>query len=342
MKVCAAIATHNRAEPLVGCVRSLLEQTHPVSDIVIADTASSEDPAQALRESGLTSSGRIHLGRLPGNFGDDYGVHGAMALALRFEWDWLFVLDDDNAAEPGALAALLASEQAQARGTAMLTSAVIRQDGNPQVNHCGDWDQGWQPLGPADFTRPRRIGWTGYGGSLVRRRALETAGLPDTKFAAYSGDLEWSLRVGRVGELWLIPAARVHHFDNPSAGTYKKGLLGKLAMARKPMQRRDMWKYVYGFRGYVYLRKQEGEGLIGFAVYLALQLARVLLFNPDKLERARLFLHFGLAGRRGEFRTTPPDQFIALVGAPGAARQIAAREVPVPAEPQKGIELERL
>jgi rhamnopyranosyl-N-acetylglucosaminyl-diphospho-decaprenol beta-1,3/1,4-galactofuranosyltransferase len=342
MRVCAAIATHNRTGLLVGCVHSLLQQTHPVSDIVIADTQSSEDPEQALRESGLTSSGRIHFGRLPGNFGDDYGVHGAMALALRLEWDWLFVLDDDNAAEPSALAALLASEQAQARGTAMLTSAVVRQDGNPQVNHCGDWDRGWQPLGPGDFERPRRIGWTGYGGSLVRRETLKDAGLPDTKFAAYSGDLDWSLRVGRVGELWLIPAARVLHFDNPSAGTYKKGLLGKLAMARRPMQGRDMWKYVYGFRGYAYLRKQEGEGLIGFAVYLGLQLARVLLFNPDKLERARLFVHFGLAGRRGEFRTTPPDQFIALIGSPGAARQIAERALPVPAEPQAEIELRRL
>jgi rhamnopyranosyl-N-acetylglucosaminyl-diphospho-decaprenol beta-1,3/1,4-galactofuranosyltransferase len=342
MRVCAAIATHNRTELLVGCVRSLLEQTHPVSDIVIADTQSSQDPERALRDSGLTSSGQIHLGRLPGNFGDDYGVHGAMALALRLEWDWLFVLDDDNAAEPEALAALLASEQAQTPGTAMLMSAVIGRDGNPQVNHCGDWEGGWKPLAPADFNRPRRIGWSGYGGALIRRDALQSAGPPDTKFAAYSGDIDWSRRVGRAGELWLIPAARVLHFDNPSAGSYKTGVLGKLAMARQPMQARDMWKYVYGFRGHVYLRTQEGEGLIGFAVYLGLQLVRVLLFNPDKLERARLFLHFGLAGRRGEFRTTPPDQFISLVESPGAARLIAERAVPVPPEPQEGVALQRL
>jgi GT2 family glycosyltransferase len=342
MRVCAAVATHNRTELLVGCVRSLLEQSHPVSDIVIADTQSSEDPERALRDGGLAASGRIHLGRLPGNFGDDYGVHGAMALALRLEWDWLWVLDDDIAAEPGALAALLASAQARAPGTSLLTSAVIRPDGRPQVNHCGDWEGGWRPLAPDEFERPRRIGWTGYGGTLVRRSALEAAGLPDTKFAAYSGDLDWSLRVGRVGELWLIPAARVIHFDNPSAGSYKTGALGKLAMASKPMQARDMWKYVYGFRGYAHLRKQEGEGLIGFAVYLGLQLARVLLFNPDRLQRARLFWHFGLAGRRGEFRTTPPDQFIALIGSPGAARLIAERAVPVPAEPQEGVALQRL
>ena len=86
MRVCAAIATHNRAELLVGCVRSLLEQTHPVSDIVIADTTSVEDPAHALRESGLTSSGRIHFGRLPGNFGDDYGVR----------WIPLYSLDEEK------------------------------------------------------------------------------------------------------------------------------------------------------------------------------------------------------------------------------------------------------
>jgi rhamnopyranosyl-N-acetylglucosaminyl-diphospho-decaprenol beta-1,3/1,4-galactofuranosyltransferase len=342
--VCAAILTYNRPQLLLEAIRSLTVQTHPLTDVVIVDNASNDDTEQILRESGLGAEISIHYARLAHNTGMDAGFHAAIALALTLGWRWLWILDDDIRAEPDAVEQLLSSPQARAEGTAALLPAVTSPVGQPLLNCRGPWRGRQVPLRAADYANgPRTVGYSCYLGMLARRDAIERAGLPRSEMFAWSGDIEWSLRVGREGRLWLLPRSRLVHEEDPSAGVYRPGAVGLLVMARRPIRDADLWKYLYGFRGHVWLRKQHGQNVVSFSAYLGLQLLRMLLFNPDKRTRMRLFARYGLAGRRGDWRTCSPTDFADAIGRPGAARVIAERSTPpVTGMPEIATPLHRL
>jgi GT2 family glycosyltransferase len=344
VSVCAVVVTYNRAELLLELVRSLVAQTSGPSEIVVLDNASTDGTERALRDSGLGDDVSLRYLRLRENEGPAGGFYAVISAAMTLEWDWLWVFDDDASAEANALAELLSSELAADPGTAALCPATIGRDGRPELNHRGTWNGTQLPLRPSDFDDgPRAIDYASYLGILVRRAAIEATGLPKREFFVWSSDVEWTLRLSDYGQLWLLPTVRIRHYADPSAGSYRSGALGKLAMARKPIDNRDLWKYVYGFRNAVWLRKQRGERLPGFALYLCLQLTRIVVFNPDKAKRLRLFYRAGIAGRRGRFRSVRPADFLEVIEQPDALRELGARSFKAPTGmPEVAIPMTRL
>jgi GT2 family glycosyltransferase len=163
----------------------------------------------------------VELIRTGANLGFAGGNNIGIRRALELGADWVLLLNNDAAAEPGLAEAL--DRAARARPDAgLLACKVLAEDGQ-SVQYAG-----------ARFNK-----WLGYSGRVrtnapdelhdvaradgaalaVSRAAVEQAGLLDEQLFAYVEDVEWSLRIRRAGfAVVFVPDARARHKGSAATG----------------------------------------------------------------------------------------------------------------------------
>ena len=95
MKVICIVVTFNRKEMLKRCIDSLLNQTKKIDKILIVDNASNDGTADLISNNyGLNC--RIDVLKLERNIGGAGGFYEGMKYALEFEYNWLWLMDDDG------------------------------------------------------------------------------------------------------------------------------------------------------------------------------------------------------------------------------------------------------
>jgi GT2 family glycosyltransferase len=186
------VVCHNGRPFIRETLRGLSRQTRPIDDLLVVDTGSRD---------GTTEWVRSHLGAdsvLPvrGHFGR------AVAIALRHpraaSADWLWLLHDDSAPEPGALAALL-SEAAYTPAAAVLGPKLVGWNDADQLQEVGWWiDRAAWASSPVEeheidqgqHDHLSEVFFVSTAGMLVRREALVAAGGFDPRMAAFRDDLD--------------------------------------------------------------------------------------------------------------------------------------------------------
>ena len=93
-KICAVVVTYNRKMVLKRCIDALLGQTRPVDLIFVVDNASTDGTEQMLRREYARSS-RVKYVNLGENLGGSGGFHHGVQYALRADFDWMWLMDDD-------------------------------------------------------------------------------------------------------------------------------------------------------------------------------------------------------------------------------------------------------
>lgn len=207
-----------------------------VAPVVIVDNGSSPESAAAL--DAALADGRIRLHRRPRNEGSAPAFGAAIARARDLGTDYVWLLDDDNLPEPGALDRLLAADRAlRSAGHDPTAVAPLRvPDGDPDtiaevvaVERTRESPRETVSFAGVEaglFARrllervgvrhaPRRpagtdLAYAPYGGLLVRAEVLHLLGLPRADFVLYGDDLEYTSRI-RIGggRLALVPDAVV-------------------------------------------------------------------------------------------------------------------------------------
>src|SRR5689334_497730 len=105
--VTAVLVSHDGSRWLPAVLDALATQTRPPDQIIAVDTDSSDDSATLLRD--RLGSGPVLSAPARSSYGA--AVREALAAGAGTEWVWL--LHDDSAPAPDALAQLLAAAAAQ-------------------------------------------------------------------------------------------------------------------------------------------------------------------------------------------------------------------------------------
>lgn len=202
------VATHNRRELLLRCLRSLggQEGAEPGSfETIVADDGSSDGSREAVE--GLETAfplKHLHLERAGQAAAQNAAAEAAAGRTLLF-------LDDDVIAAPRLVAEHLAAHRAHPRllGAGHLEQRPKRgRDWYAQM-FARTWNRHYEELGE------RRLDWTGcFGANLsVPRAAFQTAGGFATDLPV-GEDMELAYRLERAGcEPRFLPAARAVHDD---------------------------------------------------------------------------------------------------------------------------------
>ena len=225
------IPNFNGLRFLQTCFDALQAQTYPAerTEIILVDDASTDSSVAFVTERYPV----VRVVQLARNSGLAVGCNAGARAATG---DLLVMLNNDTEAEPGWLAALVATATVNPQAGAIASKMLLfeRRDtlhnagdlmgANGIPRNRGVWEQ---DRGQYD-TQPEIFGGCG-GGVMYRRAAWEQAGGFDERLFMYleDVDLAWRLRLAGWGAVFA-PAARLyHHLSATGGGTLASYYVGR-------------------------------------------------------------------------------------------------------------------
>lgn len=197
MKICCVIVTYNRKKLLIESIKSVLNQTYKVEDVLVIDNNSTDGTKEFLIENNLMN--KISYNKLTSNIGGAGGFNAGIKESLKKQYDWVWIMDDDSIPVNTALENLIRSlDELKNEKISFLCSKVIGPE-NEEMNI---------PL------ISERIGKNGYPlwmkyldkgivevkaatfvSVLINFEAIKKVGLPWKQFFIWGDDIEYTLRL---------------------------------------------------------------------------------------------------------------------------------------------------
>ncbi len=309
-RVVAVTVTYNRTSTLRRCVDALLSQTRPADAVIIVDNNSREEEQAVIREL-ASADPRISVIWLPDNMGGAGGFEAGMRAVREGgeDYDFIWIMDDDAYPRTDCLEKLLQAAAEDYGGMVperlgFLAPMIFGIDLQAyQLYHHkhlrGLALRDEQISVSADGLQPiTEIEANAFVGTLISRLAVETAGVADGGMFIYGDDTEYTYRVSRHLNGYLVRDAVTDHQDPP--------------MTTGMLQPEAWWKEYYKNRNRFFIVREFTTGLRRIAGYvmlvlpLAAQIPSALLkpkYRGFHLLRARMLcraLRDGLTNRRGK------------------------------------------
>jgi GT2 family glycosyltransferase len=206
--VAVVIVNWNRRQLTLDCLDAVQACGDSVRRIVVVDNASEDGSADALRRR-LSSIELLEAGR---NLGFAAGNNIAFRMLLSDPPDYVWLLNNDARPTPGALAALVATSEADPR-LAAVGSVLVGPDGT--VEAWGSGRVGFLTGLPRHHRAPADRSALDYlvaASLLVRWTALAQVGYFDERYFLYWEDTDLCFRLREAGwTLGVAPGALVHH-----------------------------------------------------------------------------------------------------------------------------------
>ncbi len=294
--VIAVVVTYNRARLLIECLDALKRQTRRIDKVVLVDNASTDDTSERLRQHGFLDDEQVDLVRLSVNTGGAGGFAAGVQRAVELGADWIWVMDDDAEPFDDALERLQpAFSRQDIAGAAGLTLGL---DGKPQLEHrgwlkvCGLTPRAHVPITPTVAAAAQtEISYASFVGLAFPRRAVERIGLPKREMFIKADDLEYCVRLSRLGPILLMADSKVRHKDAVSVGYQPRRRLG-MTSSRVPMEK--LWLSYFSVRNLIWMRRHHCGAAVA-AIYSLRQFSRqalgILLFDTERFIRLRFFYH---------------------------------------------------
>lgn len=210
----------------LACLASLAHVTYPNVAIIVVDNGSGDDSVAWIRAAHpdvtLIETG-ANLGYAGGN---NVGIRHALAAGA----DFVCILNNDVAVEPGFLAPLLTALEGRPDVGAVTPLVAERSDDGGRVwalgssverrtaavsrNHAGEAVAPWWGQPPFD------VDVASGAAMLVKREVFERVGLMDETFFLYFEEVDWSLAVQRASyRILAVPSSVVWHKVSATLGT---------------------------------------------------------------------------------------------------------------------------
>lgn len=254
MTVCCVIVTYGeRFNFLVRVVKEVISQE--IDKIVIIDNGSGNESCASIKDLAAKISSLIIAHRFPLNEGSATGFKTGLQLAARTDCDFIWLLDDDNLPEKGALQALKNFWAARINPSTekLLALSSMRKDRQVFVNAVRErrpdalvWPKNSflgfhvnlvffkilerirssQPGHDIGNPPAMKLDASFYGGLFFHKEILKSLALPDENMVLYADDFCFTYPITlKKGEIWLVPDSVVADIDVPFYLPKKKGFL---------------------------------------------------------------------------------------------------------------------
>jgi GT2 family glycosyltransferase len=213
--VISVILNTNHKDDTLECLESLKNNSYPNQKVIVLDNHSTDGSTTAVRE----AYPDVHIVELDENLGyagnNNVGIQAAMDQGA----DWIFVLNEDVILDSECIMKLMEGVEKDSR-VGIAGPLVYHYDEPNVIQSAGGalgkyWESihiGQNELDRGQFNMTRPVDWISGCAILVRRTAIEQAGLLDKNYFIYWEETEWCIRASKAG--WLIyhvPQAKLWH-----------------------------------------------------------------------------------------------------------------------------------
>lgn len=324
--VCVVTVTYGDRRHLLRPVLTSLLEEEAISKIVVVSNGTQWDVCSLARE---LAPHRIEVVNLPKNLGSAVGFGTGIKTACDLGAEFIWLLDDDNRPEEGALRDLLSaledlSSTSSQEGLAVsafrssrpsnfttrgaTTVPRVRRRSSFWSFHLLDVPRKiWRRTPwagreePGNVQRLIRVSDAAYGGLLFRPAVVQKFGLPRPDLVLYEDDTEFTRRITRGGgAIYLVRSALLRDLEEPWGAKSRSGL-----PVRGWLKDIGDGPAFYAARNLTYVdARREPHNRFIFSVNRRVYCGALLLFAVvfRRLNRYRLLrsaIRDGLAGRLG-------------------------------------------
>ncbi len=280
-RVIAIVVTYNRKKLLAECLQALLDQSYKNLDIIVIDNASTDKTREYI--SGFIGD-KVSYYNTGKNLGGAGGFNFGIKKAYEFDFDYLWIMDDDTVPNYDALFQLLEAHK-KYKHAGFLSSKVLWTDGNLCFMNLGrdykfrtisNYRDDIVPCAAATFVS-----------LLIPKKIVEEVGLPISEFFIWGDDLEYTRRITRKYSGYIITNSVVMH-------KMKNNDFGSIEVT--PKERID--RYIFAYRNEVFLYRKEGVlGWMRILLRIPVHISRVLIKSKsDRMRRISIILKGTIKG----------------------------------------------
>ena len=244
MKIAAVVVTYNRLTILKQCIDSLRNQTIKLDEIIVINNSSTDETLSWLNEQDdLTIITQENLGSSGGQF-------SGIKRALEENYEWIWCLEDEIAAEKNCLEELI--NLINSNDSKVSAVSAIRKNRDESIN-IGEVYK-FDPKGIKHSKRYLKIGADLYHedkpieiysatfeGLLVNSKVVSKSGLPNKHMFLWFDDVEFCSRLNRFYPMYLFPKAIVYKNSD------------KLLSTSNEKFKSNFLKELYGIRNLTYI-----------------------------------------------------------------------------------------
>lgn len=274
--VAAVVVTYNRIELLKQCITALQSQTGLKElgynlEIIVIDNAGS-DGTESWAEN-MSQNGELIYLNTGSNLGGAGGFNYGLKFAAKFNYKYIWLMDDDCMPSPGALETLLKFAEANSGKFGFLASKVLWKDGS--ICEMNRQRQTLTRTVKSFDVLVTQVAMSSFVSLLIPTEVVRQLGLPIKEFYIWTDDWEYTRRISRRYPCYLINDSVVTHMTAKNTGA---------AIHRDTIDRLPRYRYLY--RNDVYLYRREGlRGLAYELVRLGLHSARIITSADNKMKR---------------------------------------------------------
>ena len=237
---------------------------------------------------------KIFYVRMNENIGGSGGFYEGVKRGYKEGYNWLWLMDDDVEPMEDALEKL--SIYFKNKDVVALSMRVITSSGHIAITHgkrVKDSPLGLQSLELKEYLKEFvEINGASFVGFLIKYDAVKKIGFPRKDFFIYYDDLEYCIRLNKVGKILLIPRSIIVH-----------------KRKRKEDPKREINKY-YSERNFTYLCKKYHKNKLRFYCGIFKKIIkgiiRILIYEKNKYRRIKFLLNIYYDGLRENFDNTKP------------------------------------
>ena len=273
-KVYIILLNWNSGEITKECINSLLRIDYFNYEIIVVDNGSTDGSLQALK---CLFPDVIFIEN-DKNLGFTGGNNVGMQFALGHEADYVLILNNDTIVERNFLKELIRAAESDP-DVGVTTCKIYSYDEPDKLWAAGGgvnkfWLKSY-PYGAGEFDKgqydiPCKVEFVSGCCMLVKRRVIETVGMFDERFFAYSEDLDWCIRIIQSGfRMKYVPTSRIwHRYGSPTVrkNTFSDNILpgGSSTQTSTPLH------HYFGIRNRLLIVKKHAKSARAFILLFAL------------------------------------------------------------------------
>jgi GT2 family glycosyltransferase len=222
-RVAVVVLNYKGIEDTVASIASLARQTYTNFTIVAVENGSDDGSAEKFKELESEYGNKLKTLYNDRNLGFDGGVNTGIRWALKHDFDFVALLNNDAVADTDWLKHLIAAATTHKAG--MTTSLLLHHHGHT-IDSTGDWYSKWGlpfPRNRGDKTVKAPDSGPVFGASggatLYSIPMLRKIGLFDEDFFAYYEDIDISFRAQLYG--WKV------YYESSAIAYHKQGATSK-------------------------------------------------------------------------------------------------------------------
>lgn len=205
-RVVTLVVTYNRKVLLRECLEALLSQSERIFKILIVDNASEDGTNEFISD--IVDGEKILYSNTGENLGGAGGFSYGIKEAIKTGCDYIWIMDDDCIADKTALEELLAYAKKVNGDFGFLSSVVKWTDGSIcKMNvQRKSFSQAVE-----NFCSEQKIAMASFVSMFLNVDAVRKCGLPIKEFFIWGDDGEYSARISKSYDNYLVPSSTVVH-----------------------------------------------------------------------------------------------------------------------------------